>query len=75
MSNISKFILACSFHYSRTQRRGVRKLSKKSKPGDGTHGKGVRGMKHEEFKPMFQNPVEKKKDEKPAENASEQSES
>lgn len=52
----------------------MRKLSKKSKPGDGSHGKGTKGMKHEEFKPMFQSPI-KKKDDKPAENASEQSES
>lgn len=40
-------------------------MSKKSKPGDGSHGKGTKGMKHEEFETMFQAPATpQKKDEK-----------
>ncbi len=41
-------------------------MSKKSKHGDGSHGKGTKGMKHEEFARMFQTPVPEKKEEKPA---------
>lgn len=40
-------------------------LSKKSKPGDGSHGKGTKGMKHEEFETMFLAPAKNEKDEKP----------
>ena len=37
-----------------SNRKEVSKLSKKNKPGDGTHGKGKKGMKHEEFGSMFE---------------------
>ncbi len=50
---------------SRIPGKEVRKMSKKSKPGDGSHGKGTKGMKHEEFETMFQAPATpQKKDEK-----------
>lgn len=51
-------------------------MSKKSKPGDGTHGKGVRGGgKHEEFNAMFQSTTTpQQKDEQQAEQAGDESE-
>ena len=53
----------------------MRKLSKKSKPSDGSHGKGTKGMKHEEFVTMFQAPAKHEKDEKQAEEPRNESES
>lgn len=50
-------------------------MSKKSKPGDGSHGKGVRGQKHEEFETMFQAPAKHEKDEQQAEEPRDESES
>ena len=52
----------------------MRKLSKKSKPGDGSHGKGEKGMKHEEFETMFQIPAKHEKGEQQAEQARDESE-
>ena len=48
-------------------------MSKKNKPGDGTHGKGTKGMKHEEFGSMFQ-PQARQDDDKQSAKADEQSE-
>lgn len=50
-------------------------MSKKSKPGDGSHGKGTKGKKDGEFETMFQAPEKREDDKRQAEEPRSNSES